>query len=343
MHLSDKKKRINQLLALVFTALIAGVFLLFIWPVSTARPSLFYILLAICALVSYNLYGIFTQKFREREQMKQRPFPQAWRKILEEDVAFYRSLSPEERQRFEVELMIFLHETRITGVGAKVDDRTMILAAASAEIPVFSFPEWEYHNLGEILIYPGPFSKDFRTEGPDRNVLGMVGTGAMQGIMILSQPALISGFTNPEDKQNVGIHEFAHLLDAADGQYDGVPSLFLANRYLEPWLEVMHQETERIKKGQSNMNSYGATNKIEFFAVATEYFFEHPSVMQRRKPELYELMQKIFQQDTKHQLASALKNLVNYRGKTVGRNEPCPCGSGKKYKNCCLDNARQFD
>ena len=342
MHLSKRKERLNQLLALSFSGLVFALFLLAVRSVYYTRPSLFYILLAIDALVCFNLYQIFTKKMRERKTLAQQPFPQAWREILLQDVAFYRALSPEERQRFETEIMIFLHETRITGIKTEVDDRSMLLVAAGAEIPVFSFPEWEYENLGEVLLYPAAFSSDFRTEGPNRNITGMVGRGVMNGIMILSKPALIAGFTNPEDKHNVAIHEFAHLIDAADGAYDGVPSVFLEHRFVEPWLEIMHRETQRIDQGKSKMNPYAATSSIEFFAVATEYFFENPKAMQKDKPDLYELMQRIFQQDTKHRFLSALKNMVNYNGKTIGRNQACPCQSGKKYKNCCLHNARQY-
>jgi Mlc titration factor MtfA (ptsG expression regulator) len=342
MHLSERKKKENYILSFSLIAAIIGLYLLFIWKLKSENPQLFYIMLAIGALVGFSLYGIFTRKIREREAMKKKTFPENWRKILGDYVAFYRALSPEEKDRFETEIQIFLHETRVTGIKTEVDDLTMVLAAASAEIPVFSFPEWEYDNLGEILIYPGPFTKDFRMEGPDRNVTGMVGTGVMQGMMILSKPALIGGFQNTSDKGNVGIHEFAHLLDSADGSYDGVPQAFLDNSFIEPWLDIMHRETERIKNGDSKMNVYGATSKVEFFAVATEYFFEHPQAMQKEKPELYELMMKIFKQDTKHRFSTALKTLVNYNGNKLSRNADCPCGSGKKYKNCCLVNARQY-
>lgn len=342
MHLSERKKRDNLILSLGLIAVIFGIYLIIIWKLLAESPNVFYILVAIGLLTSYSIFSIFTKKMREREVMKKTAFPENWRQILEKYVAFYRVLSAEEKDRFETEIQIFLHETRVTGIKTEVDDVTLVLAAASAEIPVFSFPDWEYENLGEILIYPGPFSKDFRTEGPDRTVTGMVGTGIMQGVMILSKPALIGGFENTTDKGNVGIHEFAHLLDAADGAYDGVPQLFLDNAYIGPWMEVMYKEMERIYEGESKMNPYGGTNKIEFFAVATEYFFEHPQAMKKNKPELYELMTRIFKQDTKNHFSSAVKNLINYNGAKVSRNAPCPCGSGKKYKNCCLKNARQY-
>jgi len=336
MHLSKRKKRQNQLFAILSTLLIV------VWRLKEDSPQVFWTFVVIDIFVCFNVYSIFTKKFREREQLLKTPFPEKWQDILERYVVFYRGLTEEEKRRFETEIQIFLHETRITGIQTELDDETIVLAAASAEIPVFSFPEWEYENLGEILIYPSAFTKDFRTKGDGRTVLGMVGTGIMNGIMILSQDALIAGFANPNDKKNVGIHEFAHLLDSADGSYDGIPQIFLENQYLEPWLNAMHKEIERIHAGKSEMNPYGGTNKVEFFAVATEYFFEQPHVMQRNNPVLYDLMTKIFQQDTRNQLSLAVKSMFNYTGNKIGRNVPCPCKSGKKYKHCCLKNAKQY-
>ena len=342
MHLSKKKTQINQILAISLSLLIGLIYVLFIQSLPKLTDTTLYLMYSIGAFACYNCYTIFTKKYRDRNALTKIPFPEKWLKILEKYVRFYQALSKEEKRRFETEIQIFLHETRITGIKTEVDDLTMILAAASAEIPVFSFPEWEYENLGEILIYPGPFTKDFRMEGPGRNVTGMVGTGVMQGVMILSKPALIAGFANSNDKKNVGIHEFVHLIAAADGAYDGIPKVFLENQYIAPWLEIIRNETERINKGQSKMNPYGATNRVEFFAVASEYFFEHPEALQKEKPALYELLTKVFQQDTKNRFRNSLKALINYTGKKVGRNSPCPCNSGKKYKECCLKNAREY-
>lgn len=342
MHLSQRKKRENQVLAIFLSALIGIIFLAVVWSVKDRDITTFAILVAVATLSCYTTYTILTKKIREREELVEIPFPDHWRQILQDYVAFYRAMSEEEKRKFETEIQIFLHETRITGVKCEVDDVTLLLAAASAEIPVFGFPDWEYPNLGEILIYPNAFTKDFQIEGHGRNVWGMVGTGIMEGIMILSKPALINGFKNPNDKLNVGIHEFAHLLDGADGKFDGIPSLFLEHSYLEPWLNTMHKETERIKAGESKMNPYGATSQIEFFAVATEYFFEHPKAMQDEKPELYELLTKVFRQDTRTRFKDAVKSMFGYNGNKIGRNMPCVCGSGKKFKSCCMKNSRQY-
>ncbi len=342
MHLSEKKAKTNKIIATLFTSVIGLAYFMIISGIDNLSDNIVYILYAGGLLVCYNTYGIFTKKFRERAILKAATFPEKWKKILEKYVQFYNALNEEEKRRFETEIQIFLHETRVTGIKTEVDDVTMVLAAASAEIPVFSFPEWEYDNLGEILIYPNAFTKDFRTEGEGRNVTGMVGTGVMQGVMILSKPALIGGFENSKDKKNVGIHEFVHLLDAADGKYDGIPELFMQNQYIAPWLEIMRKETERINKGQSKMNPYGATNAVEFFAVASEYFFEHPMALQKNNPELYDMLSLVFRQDTKSKFKTALKSAFNYTGIKIGRNSMCPCNSGKKYKKCCLKNARTY-
>lgn len=338
MQLSRKKAQLNQFLAILFTGIIGICYVLIISSVEHLSNSLRYIFLLGGAIACYSCYRIFTQKYRERAELANTPFPTKWREILMRYVTFYRGLNPKEKDRFETEIQIFLHEKNITGIQTKIDDTTSLLVAASAVIPVFSFPEWEYENLGEILIYPSAFNKNFETEGEGRTILGMVGTGIMNGVMILSQTALFAGFKVHNDKKNVGIHEFVHLLDASDGQYDGIPKRFLEHQYIEPWIQVMYEEIERIRAGESSLDAYGGSNPTEFFAVAAEYFFEHPKSLQKDQPKLYNLLSKVFRQNTKNRLQAALRSTFNYRGYQVERNASCPCGSGKKYKNCCIKN-----
>ena len=92
---------------------------------------------------------------------------------------------------------------------------------------------------------------------------------------------------------------------------------------------------QEIDDGDSDLNRYALTNEAEFFSVASEYFFERPGLMERKHPELFAMLQKVFRQDLGSRVqASAARD----RGgrKKFGRNSPCPCGSGKKYKKCCL-------
>lgn len=225
-------------------------------------------------------------------------FPAAWRMTLNDKVAFYGQLSTEEKVRFEASILQFLDEVAITGIETELDDTDKLLVAASAVIPIFGFPEWRYHNLNEVLLYDAPFNHDYETEqGKDRNILGMVGSGSMNRMMILSKPALREGFEQQRSNQNVGIHEFVHLLDKADGTTDGYPEMLLQQPFLIPWMKLMHREIAEIKAGKSDIDIYGSTNEAEFFSVVSEYFFQQPQRLEKNNPELFEMLERIFRQD----------------------------------------------
>ena len=87
-----------------------------------------------------------------------------------------------------------------------------------------------------------------------------------------------------------------HLLDKADGATDGIPEALLHQQYTIPWIKYMSEAIHHIKTGQSDIDVYGATNQAEFFAVAAEYFFNRPDLFKINHPELFALMEKIFNQ-----------------------------------------------
>lgn len=227
------------------------------------------------------------------------PFPGDWRKFLVTNIAFYNSLNPDEQKRFEYKVQEFLLNCKITGVKTEVSTEDQLLVASSAIIPIFAFDHWRYTNIREVLLYPTTFDKNFQFEDEhsDRLILGMVGNQNMEGIMILSKEALELGFKNETDKHNTAIHEFVHLIDKSDGEVDGIPKVLLEKQYTIPWLHIINTEIEKIAEGKSDINPYGATNKAEFFSVVSEYFFERPKLLEEKHPELYALLEKIFQQD----------------------------------------------
>jgi Mlc titration factor MtfA (ptsG expression regulator) len=106
------------------------------------------------------------------------------------------------------------------------------MIGAAAIIPVYNIPDWEYINLREVLIYPGNFYMDYEQHGSDRMKAGMVGTGALQNVIILSKWELRQGFINQDSSHNTTIHEFVHLIDKMDGTLDRVPGLLLERKYL---------------------------------------------------------------------------------------------------------------
>jgi MtfA peptidase len=221
--------------------------------------------------------------------------PQNIDELLEENIAYYRSLPSEKQSLFVDKVKDFLSYVNIKGVNTTVNELDKLMVACSAVIPIFGFGNWRYFNLTDVLLYDGAFNaQKFSTIGEDTHTLGMVGTGAMEGMMILSKHALQQGFLNETDKSNTGIHEFVHLLDKADGETDGIPEQLLSKQYTIPWINLMNEKIAVIQKGSSDINPYGAVSKTEFFAVAAEYFFERPDLFKTKHPQLFALMEKAF-------------------------------------------------
>ena len=216
-----------------------------------------------------------------------------------EHVKFYQKLSSEEQQEFQQRMMKFLSQVYIEGIDIELEELDEVLIAASAVIPVFSFKKWKYHNLRSILLYPNNFNHDleFNKNEEGRSIAGLVGTGKFNNKIILSRQALRHGFSNKTDKRNTAIHEFVHLIDKIDGATDGLPKVLMENQYAIPWLKLIHNKIEAINDDESDIRNYGGTSETEFFAVASEYFFERPKLLKKKHPELYEMLVQCFDQD----------------------------------------------
>ncbi len=219
-----------------------------------------------------------------------------YQSLLAQHVLFYQQLQPEQQQRFVLKVEEFLQETRIEGVGLELEDLDRVLVAASALIPIFGFKDWKYPQLTNVILYPDAFNNDFKFDEGNQEIAGMVGSGFMNGQMILSRAALRKGFSASAGKENTGIHEFVHLLDKEDGATDGVPEHLLTPEFTEPWLKMIHQEIKKIQAGKSDISPYATTNEAEFFAVVAEYFFEKPEKLKDKHSELYEMLCQIFMQ-----------------------------------------------
>jgi Mlc titration factor MtfA (ptsG expression regulator) len=220
--------------------------------------------------------------------------PDNYRVLLNDYVKFYQRLDEEGKKKFEDRLQQFLTSVHITGVNAVVEDIDRVFIGAGAIIPVYAFPDWQYVNLHEVLVYPGTFNEDFDQEGLHRSISGMVGSGAMQNVMIISKWQLRQGFINNVDNRNTAIHEFAHLIDKMDGTMDGVPEIILERQYIHRWVNLVNATIQQMKSYGSDIDMYGATNQAEFFAVISEYFFERPDLLKENHPELYEMVERIY-------------------------------------------------
>jgi len=330
------QERLTRILAVILTGIVCFLIFAVLWP---QHPSPLDIALRFLGITVSGiwLYRFLTRQIRQRAIIRQTPFPVAWAEILEQEVPFYQTLSPADQHRFREEVHIFLREKRITGIKTSVDDTVRVLVAASAIIPIFGFPGWEWEHIREILIYPTSFNEGYQMgSAKEHTISGMVGTGAMTRMMILSKPDLLQGFQSHSGRHNVGIHEFVHLLDKSDGIVDGVPEVALPGRAIMPWLNLVQAEMDKIRHGHSDINPYGLTNEAEFFAVVSEYFFENPARMKQKHPELYTMLERIFHQDPQSRITHALKTMVNPKQVSLNNTAPCPCGSGKTFEQCCL-------
>jgi Mlc titration factor MtfA (ptsG expression regulator) len=327
-------ERRARMWALAFAALALAVSVLIALAViRSGQPAAMTLVLALAPAAGVYLWQ--TRKIRRRQAILREPFPPEWEAVLQRDVLFFRVLEPDAQQRFRRHVQVFLGEKRITGIQTRVDAATRVLVAASATIPIFGFPDWEWDQINEVLVYPTRFDGDFEFgDKQGHNILGMVGTGSLNRLMILSKPDLINGFRNPTDKRNVSIHEFAHLVDKTDGAVDGVPGVGLKRGAIGPWVDLVRRKMAEIEAGKSDINRYALTNEAEFFAVTSEYFFERPGIMHRKHPVLYAALERVFNQDLRARAGALRRELARGRP-TFGRNSPCPCGSGRKFKKCC--------
>jgi Mlc titration factor MtfA (ptsG expression regulator) len=247
-------------------------------------------------IITISLLIILAVYFTLRKKGRNKPSEDAYRAILNEHIEYYKKLENTDKARFERLVKEFLKATRIEGVGTEITDVDRVMVASGAVIPIFGFPSWKYRNLTNVILYPDTFDREYQFEGGDRNIMGMVGSGYMNGQMLLSRAALVKGFSKSSGAENTAIHEFVHLLDMSDGATDGIPENLMKHEYTIPWLKMIHQEMQRIETGHSDINPYALTNEAEFLAVASEYFFQKPEELKHHHPEIYEQLSRIFGQ-----------------------------------------------
>ncbi len=228
-----------------------------------------------------------------RRRLARRPLPHPWLSHLERRVAFYPLLPPELRPRFLTLLKTFIWEKHFIGAGGmEITDEVRVVIAAPAVRMVLHLDLSYYDRLTEIVVYPDHFRHP--TDDPERVVYGEAHSW---GTVVLSWAAVLEGLADAGDGLDTATHEFAHVLDRASGDFDGTPVLPRLALY-QPWARVMTEHFLKLRQGERRqrrvLRSYGAQDEAEFFAVATEAFFERPQVMQRETPDLYALLQRFF-------------------------------------------------
>lgn len=240
---------------------------------------------------------------RARAALLATPFPLAWLDVLRE-LPFYQRLDDRGQARIRDDLRVLVAEKNWEGcAGLQLTDAMRVTIAAQASLLLLNLEHEYYPGVTSILVYPSSFRSMTRT-GPD----GVVRPGAhhlgeawSNGPVVLAWDASRHGAFDPDDGHNLVLHEFAHKLDLLDGLADGTPPL--AGDYdLRAWVAAMSAEFAALRAAAADgratvLDHYGATNPAEFFAVATECFFERSGALRARHGELYARLRDYYQQD----------------------------------------------
>jgi Mlc titration factor MtfA (ptsG expression regulator) len=249
--------------------------------------------------------------FRERRRKKltRAAFPSSWEEIIRRNVAHYCMLEDSERARLCALIQVFIAEKHWEGAGGlKLDDEIRVTISAQACLLILNLPHNYYRNVQSIIVYPSTVVPPQRKPGPFETGVTPVpieqpilGQAFLRGPVIIIWDAALHGGRHPELGHNVIYHEFAHQLDMLDGAADGTPPLRDRVEYRD-WALTCSREYQRLRRDaargrKSFLNAYGATSAAEFFAVATEQFFDQPQLMIEQAPDLYRVLQEYYRQN----------------------------------------------
>jgi MtfA peptidase len=231
---------------------------------------------------------------RRRARVRATPPPAAWTDILAKNAPFVARLTDVERTRLVGDIQVFVAEKHfIAAGGMEITDEVKVTIAAAAARLVVHLDVDRYDDLTEIVVYPGAY----KHPGAADDDGAVLGEAHNWGVVVLAWDAVIAGLRNPRDGHDTAAHEFAHVLDRADGAFDGAPSLHAGAHY-RPWATVMQRSFDRLRDRDRTirkvLRDYGATNEAEFFAVATEAYFERPDELRKRAPELFDELERFY-------------------------------------------------
>ena len=244
-------------------------------------------------------------KRKRRARLAARPLPAAWRELLEARVPLYRRLPAADREELHGLLQIFLAEKSFEGCGGlALTDEMRLVTAAQACVLLLHRDTDLYPRLDSVLFYPETYVAPRVVEEDGLVAEGeeeLAGESWAEGALVLSWSDIVEDLENPGDGYNVILHEFAHQLDDESGEADGTP--LLPDRELAAdWAEVMQREFEELQADLRAgrpifLDDYGAESPTEFFACATELFFELPADLREEHPDLYALLARYYRQD----------------------------------------------
>jgi MtfA peptidase len=245
-------------------------------------------------------------KRRRRDAIRRRMFPPEWRAILERNVPYTACLSTQDRDELIGHVQVFLAEKHFEGCGGlQITDEVRLTVAAQTCVLLLHRRTDYYPNVVSVLVYP----TTYLVPGGRRTADGMLADGPearlgeswAHDVVVLAWDSVLSAASDLRHGHNVVLHEFAHQLDQEDGVGDGAPILAQRSMYVG-WARVLGHEFDHLvreteRHHRTLIDRYGATNPAEFFAVATETFFEKPRQLRSKHPALYLQLKQFYLQD----------------------------------------------
>jgi len=258
----------------------------------------------VLAIVAIAL-ALWVPRFRLNRALSA-PFPDDWVEILERDIGVYKNLPMPLRLQLRQLIKQFLHQKHFSGAqGLEVTNEMRVIIAAQACMLQLNRGGRLYPRLKYIILYPSAFVVS-RPEIDGSGVVshgqkGLLGESWQNGKVILAWDNVLNGARNFVDGSNVVLHEFAHQLDSETGSANGAPLLAGESSY-RSWAATLSSEFEDLQQEarigkRSLLDHYGATNPAEFFAVATETFFEKPGHMAQHHQELFDVLKDYYRID----------------------------------------------
>jgi len=261
-------------------------------------------LLVVAGLLAFVIVFVVprVRRVRHRARLLGQPLPVALISILERNVPLYRKMPADLKEELRGYVNVFLHDKQFFGCdGLEVTDEMRVTVAGNACVLLLNRDADHFPGFTSILLYPDSFVAQTVHYDGDIEIVGheaRAGESWYRGPIVLSWGDVQRGVQIPDDGKNVVLHEFAHKLDEEDSLIDGLPVLREKAHYQE-WADVLTREfaaqRERVERHRSDvLDEYGATEPAEFFAVATETFFEKGRQMKKRLPDLYEQLRKFY-------------------------------------------------
>jgi len=243
---------------------------------------------------------------RRRRAIRERPWPAAWEELLRRNARQMQWLDEAARERLRCWIAVFVAEKSFEGCGGmQVTDEVRVSIAAQAGLAVLGFDEEYYDRLKSVLVYPGDYLVPRSTALEGGGALewqeARLGETWAGGSVVFSWPRVVEGGRLRDGPRSVVIHECAHAIDMLDGEIDGIPPLG-PGRGRRAWAEEMAacrgRFEEALDEGRfTALDEYAAEGPGEFFAVASECFFQDPHRLIRSDRQLYELLREAWRQD----------------------------------------------